>query len=306
MPEYKDYMIRATAAGAQIRAFAVTARDLTEKARQIHNTSPICTAALGRLMSGALMMADMLKNEKDLLTIQIAGDGPIGGLTVTADVSGGVKGYVKNPSVILPPNAEGHLNVGGAVGQGTLTVIRDLGLKDPYVGQIRLHSGEIADDLTWYYAESEQIPSSVGLGVLMSKDNTVRQAGGFVIQLMPFAEEETIAALEENLKKIMSVTAMLELGNTPEQMLRMVLAGFDVHVTETIPVEYRCGCSRDRCERGLILLGTEEIDAMIREYEASGEAMRMTCHFCGREYSFTVEDLKKIRSRTHGAGGDDT
>jgi molecular chaperone Hsp33 len=221
-------------------------------------------------------------------------------------VSGGVKGYVKNPSVILPPNAEGHLNVGGAVGQGTLTVIRDLGLKDPYVGQIRLHSGEIADDLTWYYAESEQIPSSVGLGVLMSKDNTVRQAGGFVIQLMPFAEEETIAALEENLKKIMSVTAMLELGNTPEQMLRMVLAGFDVHVTETIPVEYRCGCSRDRCERGLILLGTEEIDAMIREYEASGEAMRMTCHFCGREYSFTVEDLKKIRPRTHGAGGDDT
>ncbi len=306
MPEYKDYMIRATAAGAQIRAFAVTARDLTEKARQIHNTSPICTAALGRLMCGALMMADMLKNEKDLLTIQIAGDGPIGGLTVTADVSGGVKGYVKNPSVILPPNAEGHLNVGGAVGQGTLTVIRDLGLKDPYVGQIRLHSGEIADDLTWYYAESEQIPSSVGLGVLMSKDNTVRQAGGFVIQLMPFAEEETIAALEENLKKIMSVTAMLELGNTPEQMLRMVLAGFDVHVTETIPVEYRCGCSRDRCERGLILLGTEEIDAMIREYEASGEAMRMTCHFCGREYSFTVEDLKKIRPRTHGAGGDDT
>lgn len=301
MPEYQDYMIRATAADAQIRAFAVTARDLTEKARQIHNTSPICTAALGRLMCGALMMADMLKNEKDLLTIQIAGDGPIGGLTVTADVSGGVKGYVKNPLVILPPNGEGHLNVGGAVGKGTLTVIRDLGLKDPYVGQIALHSGEIAEDLTWYYAESEQIPSSVGLGVLMSRENFVRQAGGFVIQLMPFAKEETVAALEENLRGLMSVTAMLELGNTPEQMLKMALAGFDMKVTETIPVEYRCSCSRERCENGLILLGTDEIDAMIRDYEESGESMEMTCHFCGRKYRFTVEDLKKIRPRTHGA-----
>ena len=169
MAEYKDYLVRATAADAQIRAFAVTSRELTETARQAHNTSPIATAALGRTMSGALMMADMLKNDKDLLTIQISGDGPLQGITVTADNHGNVKGYVTNPMVILPPNAQGHLNVGGAVGNGTLTVIRDLGLKDPYVGQIALHSGEIADDLTYYYAESEQIPSSVGLGVLMNR-----------------------------------------------------------------------------------------------------------------------------------------
>ena len=301
MAEYKDYLVRATAADAQIRAFAVTSRELTETARQAHNTSPIATAALGRTMSGALMMADMLKNDKDLLTIQISGDGPLQGITVTADNHGNVKGYVTNPMVILPPNAQGHLNVGGAVGSGTLTVIRDLGLKDPYVGQIALHSGEIADDLTYYYAESEQIPSSVGLGVLMNHNNTVRQAGGFVVQLMPFAEEETIARLEQNLAGIAPVTTMLNMGNTPEQMLDLVLHGFDVNITERQDVRFRCDCSRDRCERGLILLGTEEVDHMIREYEASGEDLEMSCQFCNRKYTFTAEDLKRIRPRTFEA-----
>ena len=302
MDKYYDYLIRATAADAQIRAFAVTSRNLTEFARAAHNTSPIATAALGRLMSGALMMADMLKNDKDMLTIQIAGDGPIQGLTVTADSHGGVKGYVKNPNVILPPNAQGHLNVGGAVGKGTLTVIRDLGLKDPYVGQIALHSGEIADDLTYYYAESEQIPSSVGLGVLMNKDNTVRQAGGFVVQIMPGASEETLAKLEENLLLLNSVTVMLEDGLSPRQILEQVLKGFDFTVTETLPVSFRCNCSRDRCERGLILLGTEEIDAILQD----GQDIDMTCQFCGKSYHFSLDDIRKIRPKTFGAGGQDS
>lgn len=201
MEEYKDYMIRAVAANAQIRAFAVTARDLTETARKAHNTSPIATAALGRAMSGALMMADMLKGPRDLLTIQIDGDGPLQGLVVTADNQGHVKGYVKNTNVILPPNEQGHLNVGGAIGRGTLTVIRDMNLKDPYIGQIPLVTGEIAEDLTAYYAQSEQIPSSVGLGVLMNKENTVRRAGGFVVQLMPFADDEVISRLENNIDR---------------------------------------------------------------------------------------------------------
>jgi molecular chaperone Hsp33 len=294
MAEYKDYLVRATAADAQIRAFAVTSRELTETARQAHNTSPIATAALGRTMSGALMMADMLKNDKDLLTIQISGDGPLQGITVTADNHGNVKGYVTNPMVILPPNAQGHLNVGGAVGNGTLTVIRDLGLKDPYVGQIALHSGEIADDLTYYYAESEQIPSSVGLGVLMNHNNTVRQAGGFVVQLMPFAEEETIARLEQNLAGIAPVTTMLNMGNTPEQMLEKVLDGLNPVITARNPVEFRCNCGKERYERALVLLGHEEVQKIVDD----GEPIEIKCQFCGKTYRFSREELQAVLKKT--------
>ncbi len=290
----EDYMIRATAAGTQLRAFAVTGRELTETARQAHNCSPIATAALGRSMCGALMMADMLKGPDDMLTLKIDGDGPMGGLLVTADNKGNVKGYVKNGDVNLPPNAQGHLNVGGANGRGTLTVIRDLGLKDPYVGQVALRTGEIAEDLTYYYAESEQIPSAVGLGVLMNKNNTVRQAGGFIIQLMPFTDEEVIVKLEENLRQIDPVTTMLEKGHTPEKMLEQVLDGFDIDYTERQPVRFYCNCSKERCERGLILLGEEEIKSIIED----GKAIDMNCHFCGKQYTFTVEDLKKILPRT--------
>ena len=290
----EDHMIRATAADAQIRAFAVTGRNLTEEARQSHNTSPIATAALGRTMCGALMMADMLKGPEDLLTIRIDGDGPLGGIVVTADNKGGVKGYVRNPNVILPPNAQGHLNVGGAVGNGTLTVLRDLGLKDPYVGTIALRTGEIAEDLTYYYAVSEQIPSSVGLGVLMNKeDATVRQAGGFIVQLMPFAAEETISLLAKKLSDIPPVTAMLEEGMTPQDMLGRVLRGMDVTVTDRMPVRFSCECSSERCERGLVLLGAEELQSMIDD----GKPVTMTCQFCGKQYTFPVEKLTELRDR---------
>ncbi len=290
MTEYHDYLIRVTAANAQIRAFAVTSRDLVEEVRGIHNTSPIATAALGRLMSGALMMGDMLKNDKDLLTIQVKGDGPLGALVVTANNKGEVKGYVQNTAVILPPNAQGHLNVGGGVGKGVLTVIRDLGLKEPYVGQIALHTGEIADDLAHYYVESEQIPSSVGLGVLMNKNNTVRQAGGFVVQLMPGTAEETIEKLEENLSKIHSVTEMLDSGMTPKQMLETVLEGFDMTITEQTPVSFKCNCSRERFALGLTMLGKKELQEMIDD----GEPITTNCQFCGESYTYSVEDLKYL------------
>ena len=294
MSEYKDYMIRAVAADAQIRAFAITSRDLTEKARRAHNTSPIATAALGRAMSGALMMADMLKGPRDLLTIQIDGDGPMQGLVVTADNQGHVKGYVKNPHVILDPNAQGHLNVGGAIGQGTLTVIRDMNLKDPYIGQIPLVTGEIAEDLTAYYAQSEQIPSAVGLGVLMNKANTVRRAGGFVVQLMPFAEDEVISRLEENIRKISSVTSILEEESTPEHLLDVVLEGFKPEVTSREDVRFYCNCTKERFSRGLILLGTEELENIISE----GKDIELRCQFCNSAYTFTTEEVKKLLPRT--------
>lgn len=290
MENYRDYMIRAVAADAQIRAFAVTARDLTETARQAHNTSPIATAALGRAMSGALMMADMLKGPRDLLTLQIDGDGPMQGLVVTADNHGNVKGYVKNPAVILPPNEQGHLNVGGAVGRGTLTVIRDMNLKDPYIGQIPLVTGEIAEDLTAYYAQSEQIPSSVGLGVLMNRENTVRRAGGFVVQLMPFADDSVITRLEENIRKISSVTSILEEDSTPEHLLQTVLDGFDLQVTSVEDVRFHCGCNSDRFERGLLLLGEKELSEIVEE----GKEIDLTCQFCNRSYRFSQEKIREL------------
>jgi molecular chaperone Hsp33 len=290
MEEYKDYMIRAVAANAQIRAFAVTARDLTETARKAHNTSPIATAALGRAMSGALMMADMLKGPRDLLTIQIDGDGPLQGLVVTADNQGHVKGYVKNTNVILPPNEQGHLNVGGAIGRGTLTVIRDMNLKDPYIGQIPLVTGEVAEDLTAYYAQSEQIPSSVGLGVLMNKDNTVAQSGGFIIQMMPFAEEETIAKLEKNLSAISSVTSLLQEDPTPEGLLSRILEGFDLEITDRLDTRFHCNCSKERVAKAVISLGKKEIESLIAEEKP----VEVNCHFCNSHYVFDRDELEEM------------
>ena len=284
----KDYMVRATAADAQIRAFACTTKNLVEVARQAHNTSPVMSAALGRLLSAGAMMGSMLKGEKDLLTLQIKGDGPGGGVTVTADSNGNVKGYVDVPDVILPANAKGKLDVSGALGNGYLQIIRDFGLKEPYVGKIELQTGEIAEDLTYYFAVSEQIPSGVGLGVLMEKDNTVKQAGGFIIQLMPFASEEAISRLEENLSKMTSVTKMLEEGNTPEQMLQIILDGFDVEFTEEKPVQFYCNCDKERVEKALISVGKKELQAMIDD----GETIEVNCHFCNTNYGFTVDELK--------------
>ena len=287
----KDYMITAMAAKSQIRAFAVTSGELAEEARRAHNTSPVATAALGRTMSAALLMADMLKDEKNLLTVRFDGDGPIGAVVVTASKAGDVKGYVRNPSVMLPPNAAGHRDVGGAVGRGMLTVIRDLDNKNTYTGQTAIRSGEIAEDLTWYFAESEQVPTSVGLGVLMNKDNTVRVAGGFIIQLMPFAAEEVITALEKNLGSIPSVTDMLKEGMTPEDMLAAVLAGFDLEITSHKPVRFFCGCDRKRVEGALRLLGKEELEDMIRE----NKDVELACQFCGKKYCFTPEQIREIQ-----------
>ena len=287
-----DYMVRAIAAGEQIRAFAVTGRELVEYARSAHNTSPIATAALGRTMCAGLMMADMLKGKDDVLTIQVNGDGPLQGITVTADNHGTVKGYVKTPAVILPPKENGHLNVGGAVGSGTLSVSRDLENGQVYGSSVELHSGEIADDLTWYFAESEQVPSSVGLGVLMNKDNTVREAGGFIIQLMPNTDDAVISRLEENIGKLPDVTEMLREGKNPEELLETVLSGFDLTITDRQPVNFSCNCSRDRVSRALKLLGPEELDSMIND----GEPVTLHCQFCEKQYTFNIEELKGLRA----------
>lgn len=293
-----DYIVRATAANAQIRAFAMTSRELVEQARSIHDLSPVITAALGRLLTAAAMMGSMLKGERDTLTLQIHCDGPVRGLAVTAssvaDATDGAKANVKGaalePQVMLPPNALGKLDVGGAVGTGILSVIKDMGLKEPYVGQTQLQTGEIAEDLTYYFATSEQIPSAVGLGVLMERDNTVRQAGGFIIQLMPFAEDETINALEEKLKTMESVTTILDDGNTPEQLLELLLGDLGLEINDTIPAQYYCDCSRERVERAIISIGQKDIQEMIDD----GKPVEVRCQFCNKLYNFEVDDLKKM------------
>lgn len=290
----EDYMVRASAANAQIRAFACTTRGVVEEARKAHNTSPVVTAALGRLLSAGAMMGSMLKGDRDILTLQIKGDGPMRGVTVTADAHGKVKGYADIPDVILPANARGKLDVGGAVGAGTLSVFRDLGLKEPYVGQTQIQTGEIAEDLTYYFATSEQVPSSVGLGVLMEKNNTVRQAGGFIVQLMPFAEEAVIDRLEQNLKGIESVTTMLDRGNSPEQMLGLLLDGLSLQVTDTLPVAFTCDCSREKIERVLISLGEKELGAMVEE----GKEIEVNCSFCSKHYNFSVDELESLYRRS--------
>lgn len=285
-----DYILRATAAKGQIRAFAATTKDTVEAARAAHNTSPVATAALGRLLTAGAMMCVMMKGEEDLLTLKIQGDGPIGGLTVTADAKGRVKGYVFNPSVLLPPNEKGKLDVGGALGLGVLSVIKDMGLKEPYVGQTILVTGEIAEDLTYYFASSEQTPSSVALGVLMNGENTVRQAGGFILQMMPGASEEVIGRLEEKLGEIVSVTAMLDEGKTPETILGDVLGEFGLEIREKIPAQFYCNCTKRRVEKALISIGKKEIQEMIQD----GKPIEINCHFCGRHYVFSVEELKEI------------
>lgn len=291
-----DYIVRATAANAQIRAFACTSRETAEAARQAHNTSPVVTAALGRLLSAGAMMGTMLKGDKDLLTLQVRGSGPMKGMTVTADAGGNVKGYANVPDVILPANSVGKLDVAGAVGQGVISVIRDLGLKEPYVGQTELQTGEIAEDLTYYFAVSEQVPSSVGLGVLMSKDNTVKQAGGFIVQLMPFAEEDVISRLEQNLAGVHSVTSLLEEGRTPEELLQVILDGFDIEFNDKTPFRFYCGCDKKRVEKALISIGKKELQEMIEE----GKEIEVNCHFCNKNYTFSVDELKDMQRRASG------
>ena len=239
-------------------------------------------------------MGVMMKGEKDLLTLQVKGDGPIGGITVTADSQGHVKGYVENPDVLLPANALGKLDVGGAVGNGMLRVIKDMGLKEPYVGQVALETGELGDDLTYYFATSEQVPSSVGLGVLMEKDNTVKQAGGFIIQLMPFTDEKVIEALEKKISEVQSVTSMLNLGMTPEDILNELLGEFHPEISEKIPAEFHCDCSKKRVEKVLISLGKKELTSIIND----GKPVELKCHFCNSGYTFTTEELKEILKKS--------
>ncbi len=305
MKEYTgDYMVRATAGDAQIRAFAVRSKELVETARAAHNTSPVVTAALGRLMTAGLMMGSMLKGEEDLVTLQIKGEGPVHGLTVTADGAGHVKGYADNPQAMMPPNSAGKLDVGGVIGAGVLHVMKDMGLKEPYASTVALQTGEIGDDLTYYFATSEQIPSVVALGVLMNRDNTVRQAGGFVVQLMPFTPEETISRLEEKLSLISSVTAMLEEGYTPEGILELVLGEVGVRITDRMPVSFHCNCSRERVERVLVSLGKKEL----QEMADAGEEVEMHCHFCNKRYVFSVQEIEALmkaesmddRTESHG------
>lgn len=292
-----DYMVRATAANAQIRAFAITSRDTVEYARSAHDLSPVVTAALGRLMTGGVMMGSMLKGEDDLLTLKINGAGPVHGLTVTADSKGNVKGYADHPQAMMPPSSVGKLDVGSVIGLGVLTVIKDMGMKEPYSSTIELKTGEIADDLTYYFAASEQVPSSVGLGVLMEKNNTVKQAGGFIIQLMPFTEDEVIDRLEQKLSGLKPVTTMLEEGNSPEEILKLILGDMGLEITDTMPVQFHCNCSKPLVEKVLISLGKKELQSLIDE----GKDVELNCHFCNSNYTFSVEEVKKILARTKKA-----
>ena len=286
----KDSLVRAIADNAQIRAFAVSTTQMVEKARSAHNTSPVVTAALGRLMSGAAMMGSMLGEEDELLTLQIDGDGPVGKIIVTADGHGSVKGYAMNPQAMCPASAAGKLDVGRIVGNGYLTVIKDMGMEEPYNSRTELVTGEIGDDLAQYFAVSEQVPSGVGLGVLMNKDNTVRCAGGFIIQLMPFASDACIAKLEENLARITSVTALLDQGLSPEDMLKTILRDTDVEITDRRDVAFRCNCSRNRVERVLLSMGRSQLDELISE----GKDIELNCSFCNTDYVFTPQEVKEL------------
>jgi hsp33 protein len=288
-----DYIVRAVAADKQIRAFAITSREMVEAARQHHNTSPVATAALGRLLTGGAMMGVMMKGEKDMLTLMMKGDGPINGVTVTADSKGNVKGYVGNPNVLIPANYAGKLDVGAAIGYGTLTVIKDMGLKEPYVSQVPLGTSEVAEDLTYYFASSEQVPSAVGLGVLMSKDNTVKQAGGFIVQLMPFADEEVINKLEERVNNISSVTEMLEKGMTPEDILKEVMGDMDVEFTDKIETGFVCNCSKEKIAKALASISKKDMDEIIND----GKEIEVKCDFCNTTYKFSVEELQTLRKQ---------
>ncbi len=291
-----DSIVRATAASGQIRAFAADTRNTVEAARQAHDTSPVVTAALGRLLSAGAMMGAMMKGDDDLLTLQIRGNGPMKGLTVTADAKGNVKGYALIPDVIIPAKpakVEGairKLDVSGAVGDGVLSVIRDLGLKDPYIGQVALQTGEISEDLTYYFAASEQVPSSVGLGVLMNRDNTVRRAGGFIIQLMPFCEESLISDLERKLTEMPPVTSLLDEGRNAQELLEYIMGDFSLEINDTMPTRFYCNCDKARVEKALISLGKKELNDIIND----GKDIELKCHFCSKAYNFTIDEVKRI------------
>lgn len=285
-----DYIVRATAGNESIRAFAITGKEMVEEARVMHEASPVVTAALGRMLMAGAMMGVTLKGEKDVMTLQVQGEGPLKGITVTSYPDGYVKGFPLVNDVILPPK-NGKLDVGGSIFPGFMRVIKDMGLKEPYVGTIELQSGEIADDLTYYFATSEQVPSSVGLGVLVNKDCTVNCAGGFIIQVMPMCPDEVLDKIEANLTTLPSVTQMLTDGMSPEDMLNKVLEGLDVDIKETTPTGFRCDCSKERVERSLASLNKQDKAEII----ADGKPVEVRCQFCNKKYEFSIEDIKKLK-----------
>lgn len=285
-----DYMIRATAAQGAVRAFAITSKELTEQARACHGTSPVISAALGRLLAAGAMMGIMMKEKDGLLTLQVIGDGPAKGLVVTADGAGHVKGYPQVSEVELAVNAMGKLDVGGAVGSGILRVVKDLGLKEPYVGTTQLKTGEIAEDLTYYFASSEQVPSSVGLGVLVDTDCSIRQAGGFIIQPMPQAPDEVIDQLEQHISNLKSVTDMLEQGMGPEAMLEELLSGMEMEVLEKIPVSFACNCSKERMIKALMSIPKSDMKSMFDD----GEPIEVKCQFCNKAFWFDMGEILRF------------
>ena len=286
-----DRLVRAITTDGLVQAVAITSRELTERARQIHTTLPVATAALGRTLAAASMMGNALKDGGASLTLQIKGDGPLGTVLAVSDNQGNVRGYVQQPHVDLPLRPDGKLDVGGAVGHsGTLTVIKDLHMREPYVGSVQLLGGEIAEDLAAYFVESEQIPTACGLGVLVDRDQSVLAAGGYLIQLLPGAGEDTIAKVEGSLMAAGAVTGLLRENPDPEAMLRRALSDFDLEILERSPIEYRCYCSRERMERALISLGPEELQAMVDE-QGSAE---LTCRFCDNVQHFSRRDLEEL------------
>ena len=286
-----DRIVRAISTDGMVQAAAICSRDLTERARQIHKTLPVATAALGRALAAASMMGNALKSDGASLTLQFKGGGPLGTVLAVSDNEGNVRGYVTNPHVDIPLRKDGKLDVGTAVGhEGTLTVIKDLHMKEPYVGTIDLLGGEIAEDVAGYFVESEQIPTACALGVLVDRDQSVKAAGGYLIQLMPGAAEDTIAKVEGGIMAAGAVSAILEKNDDPEAMLRTVMSDFDLKILETCPVEYRCYCSRERVERALISLGREELEQMLSEQGGC----QMTCQFCDAVYEFTAEDIQRL------------
>ena len=286
-----DQLVRAMTRDGFVKAVAVTTRDLTERARTIHRTLPVATAALGRTLAAASMMGNALKAEGASLTLQIKGGGPLGTILAVSDTEGNVRGYVQNPQVDLPLRPDGKLDVGTAVGAGgALTVIKDLGMKEPYIGSVGLLGGEIAEDLAAYFVESEQIPTACALGVLVDRDQSVRAAGGYLIQLLPGAAEDTIAKVEGGVLAAGPVTALLERNSSPEALLRTVLSDFEVELLETSPIAYKCYCTRDRVERALISMGMEELEDLLEEQGGC----ELTCQFCDQIYRFTRADLEAL------------
>ena len=286
-----DRIVRAISSDGFVKAAAVSTRELTERARQIHQTLPVGTAALGRTLAAASMMGNALKGQGASVTLQIKGGGPLGTVLAVSDSDGNVRGYVTNPAVDIPLRADGKLDVGSAVGnEGTITVIKDLQMKEPYVGTIDLLGGEIAEDVAAYFVESEQIPTACGLGVLVERDQSVRAAGGYLIQLLPGADEDTIIKVEGGIMAAGNVSALLDADPDPERMLRTVMSDFDIRILESSPIEYKCYCSRDRVERALISLGTEELESMLREQGGC----QLTCQFCDAVYDFSAEELQSL------------